>query len=261
MKRYLKIFWLLSSYSIKTSFQHRLGVVSFLLGKIIRFTVYFFFIYFLVSRTKLLAGYNLNQTIIFFLVYNIIDSLTQMFFREVYRFRPLVVSGELDHILLKPYHPFLRILVGGIDPLDIIMLVPYLIILVFFILQAGMAILPVNFFIFLILMSNALILATFFHILVLAIGIFTTEVDHTILIYRDFARMASLPTDIYSEPLRFFITFVIPVGLMMTIPAKALFGLLTINILIISAAITVFFGWFSLSLWNNALKKYQSWGG
>ncbi len=259
MKRNLKIFWLLSIFSAKTAFQHRVGMISFMLGKIIRFVFYFLFIFFLVSRTKFLAGYSLQQTIIFFLTFNFIDTMGQLLFREVYRFRPLIVNGELDSVLVKPYHPFIRILIGGIDIMDVITVIPYLGVLVYFIFQAHLN--SINILLYTGFMINALFLATGFHILILAIGIITTEVDNTMWMYRDFTKMLSLPIDIYKEPFRSFLMFGIPIGIMLAVPVKALFGLLTTNMYIISIIISVLFISFSFFLWNIALKKYQSWGG
>lgn len=259
MKRNLKIFWLLSIFSAKAAFQHRVGMISFILGKIIRFVFYFLFIFFLVSRTKFLAGYSLQQTIIYFLTFNFIDTLAQLLFREVYRFRPLIVNGEFDTLLVKPYHPFIRILIGGIDIMDAITVIPYLGILIYFIFQAHLN--PVNILLYGGFMINALFLATGFHILILSIGILTTEVDNVMWMYRDFTKMLSLPIDIYGEPIRSFLMFGIPIGIMMAVPVKVLFGLLTTNMYIISIIISVLFILFSFFLWNIALKKYQSWGG
>ncbi len=260
MKRSLNIFWLLTLFSIKTTFQQPTGVIFFLIGKIIRFVIYFLFIYYLVKGTKLLAGYNLDQTIVFFLTFNLIDSLAQLLFREVYRFRQLVVSAEFDSVLLKPYHPFLRILVGGVDILDAVLIFPYLFLLIYFIgklpgLSLGKILIYSG------LIINAMLIATSFHILILALAILTTEVDHALMIYRDFTRMVSMPLDIYREPLRSFLLFVIPVGIMMYVPVRALFGLLTVPVFVNSLAVSVIFIVFSLWLWNYALKKYQSWGG
>lgn len=185
--------------------------------------------------------------------------MAQLLFREVYRFRPLIVNGEFDSVLVKPYHPFMRILIGGIDIMDAITIIPYLGILIFFIFQAHVH--PVNILLYSGFIINALFLATGFHILILAIGILTTEVDNITLMYRDFTKMLSLPIDIYKEPLRSFLMFGIPIGIMMAVPVKVLFGLLTTNMYIISITISVIFLLFSFFLWNVALKKYQSWGG
>lgn len=255
-----KIFWLLATYSIKTTFQSPLGVILFSVGKLIRFSMFFLFVYYLVSRTNLLAGYTLNQTIIFYLTYNIIDSLAQLLFREVYRFRPLVVSGELDSILLKPYHPFLRILIGGVDILDLGISVIYILIVGFFIAQLP-AISLAAVMLYVALVVNALIIATGFHIAVLALGILSTEVDHTIMIYRDLTKMGSFPVDIYKQPIQFIFTFIIPIGIMLTIPVKGLLGSLTTQIYLISfiTAAAILGG--SLLFWQYALRRYQSWGG
>lgn len=260
MKKNLAIFLLFSKYSIKTAFQSPIGVGLFTAGKLVRFAMFFLFVYYLIFKTKLLAGYDVNQTVIFYLTYNIIDTFSQLFFREVYRFRPLIISAEFDTILVKPYHPFLRILVGGLDPMDAFIGLIYVAMLIFFILQAGpITLLGIVGFIALVI--NAFIIALAFHIAVLALGILSTEVDHTIMIYRDMTKMASFPIDIYQEPIRSIFTFIIPIGVMMTFPVKSLFGLLDMKLTMISFAIALISLIVSLILWNRALRKYQSWGG
>ncbi len=260
MKHNLKVFWTLSLYSIKITFQHRVGFISFLTGKIIRFAFYFAFIYFLVSKTKFLAGYTVNQTLVFFLTFNLIDTLGQLLFREVYRFRPIIVTGEFDGILLRPIHPFFRILIGGVDILDAIMIIPYILLLCLFI-----ALLPQlklsDITLYIVLLINAMLLMTSFHIAALAIGILTTEIDHVMMIIRDFTRMASIPIDVYQEPVRSFLMFAVPVGVMMALPVKVLFGLFTLQTLMLSGIISLIFIFGSLWLWNYSLKRYQSWGG
>lgn len=260
MRRNLQIFLLFSKYALKTTLAQPVGTFFFFIGKLLRFATQFLFVFYLLSNTKILAGYNLNQTLIFFLTFNVIDTTSQLLFREVYRFRPLVVSGELNSILIKPYHPFLRVLIGGVDLIDLITLLLYASLLLFFVLQV-LPLTLLNIILFGILMVNGLLITTAFHIVVLALGIFTTEVDHTIMIYRDIARIGALPVDIYQQPIRFFFTFILPVGIMMTFPVKSLFGQLSPYLVVISILISTILFTFSLYLWNSALKKYQSWGG
>lgn len=257
MEKNFRIFLLFSYYSIKTTIQHPVGVLSFLIGKIIRFLFFFMFIYFLVSKTKFIAGYSVNQALIFYLTFNLVDSLAQLFFREVYRFRYLVLNGEFDSILLKPYHPFIRILVGGIDLLDMLLILPFFVLLIYFIsITPGVH--PLSLLSYFFFIGNALVIATSFHILILSIAILTTEIDHALMIYRDLTKMASLPIDIYKEPFRFVLTFIIPVGIMMAIPVKSLFGLLTPQIAIISLVIALVFLFVSIFSWRFSVKKYQS---
>jgi len=259
MKRSIKLFWLFSVYSIKGLVQQPLSVVLLLFGKILRFSVLFMFLYFLISHTKVLAGYTLNQTMIFFMTFYFIGTLEQLLFREVYRFRPLVLSGELDTIIVKPYHPFFRILTGGIDLMDMIVIVPYTLLLIYFVSTASASFFHIV--LFCLLLINALVISAAFHIMVLAIGILLTEVNDTIMIYRDLTRLGMVPVDIYKEPIQFIITFIIPIGIMLSVPSKALFGMVALPVIITSFIIGGILLIASISFWNYALKKYQSWGG
>lgn len=258
--RSINIFLFYSLTSFKIIAQQRAAIVLFTLGKLIRFILFGFFIYHLLNTSELLAGYSLTETMIFFLTYNFIDSMTQLVFRQVYRFRPLVIRGELDLVLIKPFHPFIKILIGGVDLLDIVPSLLSLSLLTFFIAQID-SLTTTQLFIFTLFILNSFIIATGFHIIVLALGILTTGVDHTIMIYRDISRMAALPVDIYQEPLRTILTFVIPVGLMITIPVKGLLGILSLNFIVAAIFVSILILFFSLKLWNYALKKYQSAGG
>lgn len=259
MKHNFQIFWLFAKNSMRTTTQGRLGVIIFTLGKIVRFAFMFFLLFFIFQQTRVLKGYTFQEAALFYMIFNLIDTISQILFREVYRFRSLVVEGSLDTILLKPYHPFLRILVGGVDILDVFLLIPYSLIAIFIALRGHIVF--VNFLSFFVLFLNALWIATSFHILVLALGIITTEVDHTILIYRDMTSLGRFPMAIYKEPIRSIFTFIIPIGIMTSFPPQALLGTLSITGFAVSFVLSsiLFFG--AMRLWNFALKKYQSWGG
>lgn len=259
MKHNFKIFFLFARNSMRTTTQGRLGVIVFTMGKIIRFAFLFILLFFIFSKTRILKGYSIQQAALFYMVFNLIDTISQILFREVYRFRSLVVNGSLDTILLKPYHPFLRILVGGVDILDIILLIPYTIITV--VVAAGIVPISHNIFLFFVLLINSIWIATSFHILVLALGILTTEVDHTILIYRDLTSLGRFPMAIYQEPIRSIFTFVLPIGIMTSFPSQALLSMLSWDMFLISFILSSILFVISMSMWNFALKQYQSWGG
>ncbi len=256
----LKIFFLLARNSLTITLQGRVGAIFFLVGKCIRVIFVFIFIMLLYSRTRFIKGYTLDQALLFYLTYNIVDTLSQILYREVYRFRPLIVSGGFDLILLKPLHPFVRVLLGGIDFLDLILVIPYIGI-TFWVYAHTTSWHLYSFVLYIFLIFNSLLIATAFHILVLGMGIVTTEVDHTIMIYRDITAMGRFPMEIYKEPIRGFFTFILPVGIMMNIPAKALLGLLTPQMIEVSFLISLGVLYLSILFWKFALKKYQSWGG
>ncbi|OGK37688.1 hypothetical protein A3F32_02875 [Candidatus Roizmanbacteria bacterium RIFCSPHIGHO2_12_FULL_42_10] len=258
MRHYLYIYYLLSILSIKRTTQGQTGAFLFTLGKFVRFAMFFVFIYFLVTQSSLLKGYTASQALIILMTFELVNSVSGLLFREVYRFRPLVVSGGLDGVLVKPIHPFMLVLLGGLDILDAFVLAIQVIIISYLIIGtyswSGILL-------FIFLFVNATIIMAAFHILALSIGVLTTTVDQIMMILRDVSESGRFPIEIYKQPFRFVITFIIPIGVMMTFPAKGLFGMLSIGGVVAPFAVGVLFLAGNMWLWKFALRRYQSWGG
>lgn len=256
LKYHLKIWWLMSKNSFLMVLTQKVVFVIFLIGKIIRFGMFVLFLIFILRGASGLAGYTTNQTIFFFLTFNFVDIVSQFLFREVYRFRPEIVSGNFDLTLVKPVSALFRSLMGGADVIDLVTIPP----LIFAMVWVGGMLTPslAQVVLFIALLVNGLLIAAAFHIAVLALGIITLEIDHTVMIYRDLINMGRFPIDIYREPLRGILTFLIPVGLMITFPAKALMGLSSMQGIVISFAVTGAAIFLSLKFWKLALRKYTS---
>jgi len=234
------------------------GGIIFLIGKLVRFLFFLIFLFSVLSKTGELAGYTTSQVILFFLVFNIVDITIQFLFRGVYVFRPLVVSGNYDLDLLKPLSSFFRPLFGWTDILDLITLVPLSIFTLWYIFSQQLLTSWFGFFLFLALLFNSILLGFAFHLFVCSIGILTTEVDHLIWVYRDLTTMARFPTDIYTKTVRSVLTFAVPVVILITVPAKALLGVLTMKMTTISFLIGTGAAYLSLKFWFWSLKRYTS---
>lgn len=257
MKKYLKLWYIYSLYSSQVGLQSRFGALLFLIGKFLRFGIFLFFIYVLSSEVKDIAGYTFWQMIFVFATFNLVDISSQLLLREVYRFRSYVVTGSLDYFLIRPISPIFRFLFGGADILDIPIFITSIIFLFISLSQLGN--LPLTgMIVYFSLVINALLIALSFHIFVLAVGILTTEVDNTLWLYRDLLQMGRIPTDLYTQPIRGIITFAIPVGVMITFPAHAAFGLLPANLIVISFLVGVSFLFLGYGSWRFALKRYSS---
>jgi ABC-2 type transport system permease protein len=235
---------------------NKLLFIMFLFGKILRLVFFTAFLYFLVKGAKALAGYDINQIIFFFLTFNVIDILGQFLFREVYRFRRLVVSGDLDLVLIKPTSALFRVLMGGADIIDLVTIPP----LIAAVLYVGGLLNPTSLQIigYLFLILNGILIATAFHIAVLAFGILTLEVDHMVMVYRDVINLGRLPVDVYKQPLRAVLTFFIPVGIMITLPAKVLMGLVSIKGVFLSFVLGIAVVFIAKKFWDFSLTRYTS---
>lgn len=257
VKKYFKIWQIMTVASFSTSLVSRFGAIFFFSGKILRFIFFLIFLFLLAEKTKVVAGYNLWQVVFFFLTFNLLDSTTQFLLREVYNFRTMVVRGNFDLVLVKPMNPLFRVLAGGADLLDLLTFP----ILIFFLIYAaikmgGITIIGVA--LYMLLYLNSFLIAIALHAMVVSIGILTTEVNNTIMLYRDLSGMGRIPVDLYRQPIRALLTFIIPVGVMITFPAKAIMNLLSWQFTLFSFFLGGIFFWISLWLWNFSLRRYSS---
>ncbi len=254
----LKVYWNFwfrsSAMMLQSAMATRLASALFLTGKLARISFWLVFLLALKDKIQLLAGYNIDQLIVFYLIYNVFDLLGQIFYRGIYWYRNEILTGNFDFTLLKPLNPLFQILVNHTDWLDI----PALILTVIFLIIKLPAVSGVELLTFLFMGILAMVLVTAIHIFVAAIGILTTEVDHAIWIYRNLSQMTRFPTDIYFEGVRFFLNFIIPVGLIFTIPAKALLGVLSWQWVLLTLIFAIAFYTAILKFWNYALKRYSS---
>ena len=256
LKYYAKIWLIMSKNAFMAMLSNKGAFFIFLTGKIIRFFFFVIFLVFFVQEAGGVVGYSTQQMLFIFLTFNLIDVIGQFMFREVYRFRPLLVTGDFDLILAKPANALFRVLMGGADIIDLVTIPPLLLAVI--IVGARLNPTPTDIVLYIILIVNGLIIVTAFHIAVIAMGILTMEIDHSIMIFRDMLNLGKFPVEIYRQPLRAILTFLIPVGIMITLPARAFMGMATplgVAASFIVAALSIFV---ALKFWNRALKSYTS---
>lgn len=264
MKR-IQTYWIvwskIAQYGIAFTFINRGTITLLLAGKAVRFGMLLFFLLLIEKNIPNFAGYTTDQVLIFFLTYQFLDTVTQIFYRGVYRFSWQVRSGELDFYLSKPISPLFRILTGEPDILDMIFLVPTTILSIWIAMHLHLTFTLGAFLLYAVLVVNGFLIATGIHILVICLGILTTEVDNAIMLYRDINTLARFPVNIYKEPFRTLLFFIVPVGFMNTIPAQVLLHLQPSYAVPIAFAAGIGFFALSLGIWKISLKKYTSAGG
>lgn len=258
MKKLLKVWLRISFLAAESQLLTNWSGILFIVGKIVRFALYFIFLFSILSGVKTLAGFSREQVIFFFLIFNLIDIIVQFLFRGVYLFRSSVVNGGFDIDLLKPWPSFFRPIFGWTDILDFITLVPLIIYIGYFSVINHLVPNSLSCLLFILLLFNALLISFSFHLAVCAVCVLTLEIDHLVWVYRDLTSMARFPTDIYPRLIQMILTFTIPVVILITVPAKALMGLLSWQWIILSFLISGVFLFGSLKFWKYALRQYSS---
>ncbi len=228
----------------------------FFVGKIVRFLFFYLFIYYLIRETGSLAGYNFHQTIFIFLTFNLVDILAQFLFRDVYRFRPKIISGEFDLTLLKPQSALFRSMMSGADVIDFVTLPFIFSLTIYFALFLDPGVLEVVLYTALVI--NSLLISSAFHILVMALGIITLEVDYLIWIYRDVLNLGRFPIEIFGRNMRTFLTYLVPLFTMITVPSRVMMGAIDFGVVAVSFLVGVILFFLSLRFWRVALRHYTS---
>jgi len=253
---YLRLWGIMTKNAFLVYTTKKILISIFMLGKLLRFGFFLAFLFFIVQGSGSLAGYSINQTMLFFLTFNLIDVIGQFLYREVYHFRGLIITGGFDMVLTKPYNALFRVLMGGADVIDLMTIPP----LIAGTIYVGQQLSPTSAqtLLYIMLLLNGLVIATAFHIAVASLGIVTLEIDHTVMIFRDLMNLGRFPIEIYREPIRGILTYLIPVGVMITIPAKVLFGIVSPLGVVISLLVGALAIILSVRFWNYALRFYSS---
>lgn len=258
LHRYVRIWSITATNALQETFINRWSNILFFSGKAIRFTMSLVVLFLIKNNVKEFAQYTTDQIVVFFLTYQIIDTLAQVFYRGVYMFSNQVRTGEFDFLLMKPINPLFRALTGSPDINDTFFLIPTLVSSIIIIRSLDVHITFSSLVTYIALLVNSFLIVTALHIFVLVVGILTTEVDGIIWMYRDLIRLGQFPVSVYLEPLRFILFFVVPIGTMITIPAEILIHAQPTHTILVSVLIGVGFFLVSLRAWRWALKQYSS---
>jgi len=257
--KYLRVWTRLAKMRFREYYiESRLHSIFLISGKLIRFSFFFIFIIALLTKTQTLAGFSLYQTLLFFMTFNLIDIVSQFFLRSAYAIGWMINKGEIDYILTQPVNTLFRIVSDIIDLLDLATLVPVVIVLGIIVARLETSITFYNFIFYLLLCFNALLIAFSIHVVIIALSILTQEISSEIWVYRDLMTMGRFPVDIYSSPVQFVLTFIIPIAVMVSIPAKVLLGILSWQWILISFAIGLTFFGIGIKFWHFALRRYSS---
>ncbi len=257
IKKYLKLWKLLAILSAGSILSNRIDFVSYLFGKFIRFGFFFAFILAIFAHSNSLAGYGKYEVIFFFLTFNIVDTLGQLFFRGIYDFRNEVRLGNFDYTISKPVNALFFSLSRAVDLIDFIFLIPIVLIAIYVGFQIGHATIY-NIFAYIILLFFGLFVILGIHIISAALIVWKTEAENAIWLYRESMTIGRFPPEIFSPKIKFLFTYFMPIIIIISIPAKAFLNMLNPVWILISFLYASLFLGFSVLIWRRGLRHYSS---
>ncbi len=259
LKAYLRVWLKLTAQQFQTQIAGARGAAAlFIFGKLFRLGTALLLVYVVVGKAQLIAGYSLNQAVFLLLLFNLSSTISQLFLRGVYMFRQKVGDGSFDFYLLNPLSELFYSLFSNTDPLDLLLVIPYISLTIWAWMQTGYPLTLMAGLILCLILIITMIMVTAWHIVIIAIGVKYLEVDNTIMLYRDLERMGAFPVQMYGKATETVLTYAFPFALMATIPANLIFGLFNPLYLGIFALLAIVLLRLSLWFWHAALKSYSS---
>ncbi len=257
--KYWKVWLRLTKLQFETQVANSRGAaIIFLFGKVMRFVFAFVFLTAVVGRAQSLAGYSLPQAIFVLALFVWASTFTQLLFRAVYMFRQKVQDGSFDFYLLTPLNPLFLSLFSAADPMDLMLMLPYTYIVGWAWVSSGYPITALSLLIVLVCLVLMFVFAFAIHTVVIAIGVRYLEVDNLIMLFRDVEKMATYPVDIYDRYVGGLLTYVLPIAVTATIPAKLIFGKMSPLILLVFTLLAYVQTKIALFFWHRALSHYTS---
>ncbi|MBI4261929.1 ABC-2 family transporter protein [Candidatus Uhrbacteria bacterium] len=238
---------------------HPLDFWMYLVGKIIRMAFFFVFIFSIFRVAPEFAGYNFATGILIFVTYNFIDILSQtFFFRGLYHLQELVRRGTFDRALTYPISPLFYTAFRMPDPMDFISLVPVLMLLGWALTQFAQLLTPLAILLYILLVANGLLIAFALCTFLASLTFFTQEMEGVWWFYRYAVQVGRYPVEIFRSPFQFILTWVIPLGVMITFPSRALLGILSWQFVGGALVLSALLFYVALSFWRFALRRYSS---
>ncbi len=258
LKKYTKIYFQLVNCAFSGYLSNRIDSAGYFLGKMVRFVFFLILVISIFRFTNNLAGYGMYEVILFFLSFNLLDVAASFFFRGVYVIKTDVMRGQFDYILSKPVNKLFYTMSRLVDILDLIFLIPIIAGIIYVLMKSTNKISVQGIFLYILLILNGIILVFAIHVIIASLTIRYYESENLIWLYRESMTLGRMPPEIYSAPVRFIFTFLMPIFMMIAFPVKALLGNLSFYWIIFSFFFSLIFVFFSLYLWGRCLKDYSS---
>ena len=262
MRKYITVWWRLAQMAFLMQFANRWSSLGWLGGKLVRLVFFIVFIAAIFHHVSSVAGYSLEQVALFFLTFNLVDIVAQIFLRGIYMIGRDIREGDLDFYLIQPVNPLFRVCSNLVDFLDLITLLPVLALIVYvfprILSQFSASQLLLQGILYVLLCLNGIVIAFSIHVLIASITVRTQQMENSIWMYRDLVSLGRFPVDIYTPFLRALLTFVLPIAVMVSYPSKALLGILGPGKIIGAFVLSGLLLFAAITAWHKSLKHYSS---
>jgi len=262
MKRNLRFIWLLIKMKLSRMMVFRFNFFMVFFADGTLFLMQLLAFEAIYSQVDSIGGWNRGQTIIFVGTFSIINALNMLvYFFGIVDLPDKIKRGELDQYLTKPVSPLLRLTFENINPGSGLLVVLSVMIVMYGVSAAGI---NVSFILALGYTSLVLLMTLLWYDLMLIIrslAFLVLSAEGIQRLVEQFLELnLRIPGVLYKGIFKILFYFLLPYGIMSTIPTQFITHSIGLGGIITALAIVVFFTAFAIWLWKFGLKNYKSAG-
>jgi ABC-2 type transport system permease protein len=210
------------------------------------------------TQTSELGGWGPAEAIVLLGTYEIVSGVRRTFIEpNVGWFQQQVTDGKLDDILLKPVPSLLLATLGTSSPLGLVQVLSGALILLIGIARLESGPTLTSIFAWCVLLASSIAMTWVTRVMIASLAFWAPSFQPDVL-YGAAWQLGRYPISMYRQPIRFTLTWVVPMAMIATFPAQALVRGPGYSLLFAGISVTVA-GFCLVSwMWNAGLRRYTS---
>jgi len=231
-------------------FQLALTVLNIASGFVVLSAVY--------TQTQALGGWGLGEAIVLLGTFQVVSGIFMTCVEpNLSWFAGQVRDGKLDSILVQPVSSLFLISLGRCEPLALSQVAMGLLVVGLGLHDGGT--LPSWWGVlgWLVLIGVGLVIAWASRVLIASVSLWVPSIELDVL-YSALWQFWRYPVEVYCQPLRFFLTYVLPFAFLATFPARALTGRTSLLLPLLGIAAACMAIVMVQLVWKAGLRRYTS---
>lgn len=262
IKRYFRLYRVLIKQFLKTLVQSKVDFLMGLFGFFFTQVLGIAFLYLIFDKIPNLNGWTLSQLIFIYGFAQIPRGIDHLFTDNIWLVAwRMVVNGDFDRYMLRPMNVFFQIICEKLQP-DAIGELLIGTILIIMSLSKGIVIVDgMHIVMFIVSVIAGAVIYTSIKLLFASLSFWIKRSGPFLQVAYEMADFAKYPVEIYSKPIQFILTFVIPFAFVAYFPASYFLiqksALTTVGI---ECLIAVILSILAYSIFKIGISKYESAG-
>lgn len=210
------------------------------------------------TRTETLGGWSLGEAIVLFGTFQLMAGLLATFIEpNLMWFANQVRSGKLDDALLKPVPSIVLVSLGSCAPLRLAEAVMGAAVVGVGLSELGRVPTPSAIVGWLLMLGAGIAITWATRVLVASLALWAPALELDV-VYGAVWQFGRYPVSIYPRPIRFALTYMVPVAFIATVPARALIRGPSVELVLAALAVAAAAIAIVRAVWDAGLKRYTS---